>query len=145
VLKGVPAAARVLVAGELPEAARKNLTGKTSPLRVVPKQFVFHATQAEKMNFEANGTLKDKDEAQAFIDGILGLKQLGLKELDNIPAEAKVPPELIKRAKEALNALKVETDGATAKLKASLDSAAILGDLLMMLMRSSEPAQPPER
>jgi hypothetical protein len=141
-LKYAPAQARLVVAGELPEAARKELTGKKSPLRAVPKQFVLHGTQTDRMNLELAGELKSKQEAQDFVDRVLGLKQMALKELDNVPAEAKVPAEMLKGAREMLNALKVETDSATAKVKASLDSGAILGSVFLWLFKAEQAPLP---
>jgi hypothetical protein len=145
-LKGVPTQARLLGVGELPEEARKELTRGKSPLRAVPKQFVVHATQGEKqMTLELKGSLKDRDEAQAFADGVLGLKQMALKELDNIPPEARVPKEIVKRVKDALGALKAESDGSTTTLKSSFDSMAVLGDLLLWLLRVDNAPPPPPR
>lgn len=141
-LKESPTQARMLVVGELPESARKSLMGERSPLRAVPKQFVVHATQVDKKtNVELRGVLKDKEEAQAFSDGVLGLKQLALKELDNVPADARVPKEIVKRAQDALKAVKAETEGATTKLTVSIDSMAVLGDVLMWLLGAERSPQ----
>lgn len=141
-LKEVPTQARALVVGELPAVARKELTQGKSPLRAIPKQFVAHAMQVDKkMNFELRGLLKDQEEAQSFTEGALGLKQMALRELENVPADARVPKEILKRAQDALKALKATTEESTTKLTATIDSMAVLGDVLMWLLRAT-PASP---
>jgi hypothetical protein len=145
-LRGVPEDARILFAGEVPEEARKGMTAKGSPLRAAPKNFLFHAVGEEKLTLSLSGTLKDKEEAEAFAESLLGLKQMGLKALDDLPPQAMVPPEVLKRFKQTLQAAKVAADGSSVTGKVTLDSAKVLGDVLKLLMiRNGSSSDKPER
>jgi hypothetical protein len=146
-LRGVPEDARILFAGGLPEEARKGMTAKGSPLRAAPKNFIFHAVGEEKLTLSLSGTLKDKEEAEAFAESVLGLKQMGLKALDDLPPQAMIPPEVLKRFKQTLQASKVSVDGSSVIGKVTLDSAEVLGDLVKVLMihvdsQSEKPKRP---
>ncbi len=142
VLRDVPDNARVLFAGELPESFRKQMTGRGSPLRAAPKSFVFHAAGEDKVTVTLSGTLKDKDEADAFAESIVGLKQMALKELDNVPPGNKVPKELLDRARKTLQGAKVAAEGSTVTGKVTVDSLEIVGDVLKFLFGYTAPALP---
>ena len=145
-LRTVPENARLMFTGELPEQARKELTGKGSPLRAAPKNFLFHAVNDDRMTVTLSGTMKDKEEAEAFAESMLGLKQMALKALDNPPTQTAIPPEMLRRFKQGLQAVKVSAEGSTVTGKATVDAADVLGDVLKLLLEgrpsSEKPIQP---
>jgi hypothetical protein len=143
-LRQAPDNARALFTGELPEGFRKEMIGKGSPLRAAPKSFLFHGTGDDKLTLTLGCTLKDKDEAEAFAESMLGLKQMALKGLDNVPAEVQIPPEMVKRLKQTLQGAKVSAEGSSVTGKVTVDSAEVLGDVLKLLLFRAEkrPALP---
>ncbi len=141
-LGAAPDDARILSAGDLPESFRKELTGEKSPLRTTPKSFVFYATGEDKLTLTLSGALKDKEEADAFAESAVGLKQMGLKGLDNLPPGEKLPKEIVNRFKKTLQGLKIAADGSTVTAKVTVDPLEVVGDVLKLFLFSVEPKPP---
>jgi hypothetical protein len=142
VLRDVPDNARVLFTGEIPESVRKEMTAKGSPLRAAPKSFLFHAAGEDKLTLTLSGSLKDKEEADAFAEGVLGLKQTALKALDNPPPGDRIPKEILDRARKTLQGAKVATDGSVVTGKVSVDALEIVGAVLKWFVEERKPPRP---
>jgi hypothetical protein len=152
--KEAPRNSRTVVAYELPEKVLAKAFRGIQPLPAAPRDLLAYvtkgdptdATKAGKVSIHLRGRMKDADEAKAFADAAGKLKQDGLKELDNVPPQAKVPPAIIKTMKDTLSALKIEADRGNVKVELTIANEAALVDALKWTIgRRAEPPPPPEK
>jgi hypothetical protein len=148
--KETPRNARALIAYDLPEKAVGRMSREFQPLPALPGSLLAYvtsgdpsdATKTGKLSIAFSGRMKDADQAKAFADAAGKLKQQGLKALDNVPPQEKVPPAVIKVAKDTLSSLNVEASSDSVKGGLTIGNEAALFEALKLIMMARE-APPP--
>ncbi|HKB42340.1 MAG TPA: hypothetical protein VKD72_38290, partial [Gemmataceae bacterium] len=149
-----PRNARTVVAYELSEKTLKKAFRHIEPLPAAPRDLLVYvtkgdpsdATKAGKLAIHFRGRMKDAEEAKVFAEAAGKLKQEGLKALDNVPPQEKVPQAVIKAMKDTLSALKVEASRGSVNGELTIANESALVEVLRWTMeRRIEPPAPPER
>ncbi len=147
-LKELPRNARSAIAWDLPEPARKKMFGG-APLPI-PARLVGYLAKGDPadatkagMSIHVRAEMKDEAEAKQAVQAAEGLRQQGLKALNDLPPQVKVPPAVLKAAKDALGAVKIEAAGKTARADLGLADESILAELFKFLLGAGPGAAAP--
>jgi hypothetical protein len=154
-LKDLPRNVRSFLAAELSDKMREQMQRDLRALPSLPQRVLAHVTRGDPadatkagLHIIVEGTFKDATEAKNFAEAAQGLKQQGLKVLENPPPQApRAPRELIRSAQQALKGLTIKPKGPAVRTELSLPNDSIIRDALKWFMvartaRSVPPAPP---
>jgi hypothetical protein len=108
-LKKVPDHAHAVLAADFNDALQKQLAQGVFP--AFPRRIFLDATRTQTVTLRVQATAKDANEAKAIVMGFNQLKEQGLEGLKKVPAELKVPAEVVKPLENALRGARLDAQG----------------------------------